>query len=364
MRLNYSASGSIYHLLKTRAAAEVAFALGFRDFDHPDERGVTPLGRLVSLHRGLELDYVEWLLEKGANPAHLAADVNDRGDWTTSGSSRTIAHKLMDKITRCYNHLQPEFPAIVNRIMSNHMVIEDECDCHCADAECGCSPTLVFLNRHICRELAFNHSLSAVLSSMYGVLKHCGMDEAPISRQLIRLFAFEALGCRHTCCIKLIAHRIEVKSYDVDFDEIREEDAPLLDRLERLVTELICDFEQCGCSILEFLETTGLQRMQEVADEVNGADLTDEERAGMRSLDVKLVLGSEASQSDKAKNKRERIYHYGEAHSYAFWAKEFERIVNGDFSEPIFHFDNRSHEGDINRYFDQFSIYWPQGVWK
>ena len=123
----------------------------------------------------------------------------------------------------------------------------------------------------------------------------------------IRWGTFQALGIQHTCCSGGLRYgRVPVYDTD-DIREIEEEQAALLDILEDLVE----DFQDRVTRILEQDDTdvigyikqfwTGYwrDRIEEVLSELDGNDLSDEEKRGAEGIGVKWNAQSMSPEEDK-----------------------------------------------------------------
>lgn len=333
--------GSIYHWLRSEDAASFAFDLGFKDVDCIDGDGLTPLASAVATHS--YLPYLRWLLDNGASVARMFLYAPaDKGQLVPS---HTIAHWLMSRVAlklryglRHRNQDIVHISKILEQVFGQ-ATIKDDCDCACTGTDGGCSPLLVLLNQYVQKLKRNDEFLSQAerLKLMEEELSDAGIVKELMCKPLIRLLAFEGLGLRHTCCMKFFYEQPQYvdTSCSDDFDEIREEDGPLYAELEQLVAELTTQFEQSDLDIFAFLNEA-LQRIQDVADEINCANLTQEEKNSIEAAGVRFVYGpaefeeeEEAEEDVEEEEKQRRIL--------AFWINEFDRIAKGDFSEPDGH---------------------------
>lgn len=103
-----------------------------------------------------------------------------------------------------------------------------------------------------------------------------------VSTAALRLFTFEALGMRHTCC-----KMPEPPEFTPDeIIEIREEDHMMLALLDELVEEFTMELRSSGDSLDQFLGRYWVRRIEEVLDELNAARMTEEERKATEELDI------------------------------------------------------------------------------
>ena len=202
----------------------------------------------------------------------------------------------------------------------------DGCECRCTISDSGCSALSIF-TRHYVEYLV---QTSLILSHgglliSRKIVKKLAYDLAPheavaalVAKPLIRQLAFTLLGFRHTCCFALLSQNVFEESYSPDdFEEIRIEDAQSLEILEPLVAELETRFEQLDLPVHTFLENEGLKRIQEVARDLHGVALTEDERNGIEEAGVRLTMPDAVTQASENTNLSIR-------YSPALWLKELD----------------------------------------
>lgn len=324
----------MYHFLESTLAAQLAFDLGFKDIDCLNTGGLTPLALAISEWM-FEHAYFSWQVENGASLTHKFAyiDIYNQEPIDELFLSHTIAHRLTMEF---YNFTDNALVLLLLKILEQ-VTTKDGCNCCCAGIESGCSPLLIYLNRYLKESFRPTSRLEDILKAIQEAFEHDSRMTALISKPLIRLLAFRALGFRHTCCLEfdLDGNMVNTSSSD-DFDEIREEDAPLLERLEPLVADLIAQFEECDVSIFTFLDKVGLQRIHDVVDDMNQANLTQDAKDGIEEIGVRLICGPVLEMFQKPINGEGR-HHIDRSSSPTFWFEEFEKIVQGDLSRPRFY---------------------------
>lgn len=326
---------SIYHWINNKYMAEIAFSQGFRDIDCVGEGRLTPLAKLTISNTSDEtwetgFQYAAWLIEKGADLHHKLPCSHPQEPPLV----HSIAHRLMawagELVPGGTVHaasLLPFFKSLSRAARG------DCCTCGCCGDQGGCSPVLIFL-RHLFKAACTKHGWDQAdcVRNLKVYFEPYEVITAMIATPLIRLLAFDALELRHTCCDEFI-RKDSVSCMD-DFEELRDEDAVLLERLEQLVNELDSRFEQSDLSIFAFFEVEGLQHLRQAADEVSGSCLTEEESDGIQRLGVKLMcdpVAANMGNTNAQKPRRERTTL--EEWSLADCSYDYERIKRGLFPE-------------------------------
>ncbi|KAL4793071.1 hypothetical protein BDV19DRAFT_391512 [Aspergillus venezuelensis] len=132
--------------------------------------------------------------------------------------------------------------------------------------------------------------LDPLLNSNARRLRHVEKSLAPT---IIRICTFNILGLTHTCR----GH----DSYDwqggnvslTDVPVIQEEERFLIARLEDLVAEFVCKYEEQQVSLADFLENYWVPRMNEILEEENVYD--EQEAARMREVGVVVEMPQETT---------------------------------------------------------------------
>lgn len=241
---------------------------GFRNIDEPNIHGFTPLITL-----GLQSDYHEraviWLVDKGA-------DLSRRLPF----SKTTTAHLLSSQMTGTFRtaiysdedysegRTQASIENISKRKDDIFLIPSMQDFCTCACCEGGCTTLLVALRtcnarlylryRHMRRSPQeinrekIRHSL--LLNTLLNLTENTRVRD----HSIIRLFTFEALGLRHTCCRELNEFISEefYACYILDEEEaqnIRDEDRLSYRQFEKLVKKLNALFDTLELPIIDFL---------------------------------------------------------------------------------------------------------------
>ncbi|KAI2602715.1 hypothetical protein GGR54DRAFT_653579 [Hypoxylon sp. NC1633] len=168
--------------------------------------------------------------------------------------------------------------------------LTDSCVCRCSAN--GCSPFLWMIKGMVSRWSSNPDRYARCMSDYYGL---CDPELALLTyKAAIRYMTFEIMGITHTCCNteSLAENGAEWVERD-DRDLINEEQAPLLELHEELVAEFeeealeFIEDESDDCpGFPEFWKSYWIERMMEVLEELDGDDLTDEERRGAEEIGV------------------------------------------------------------------------------
>ncbi|KAK7942525.1 uncharacterized protein PG986_011638 [Apiospora aurea] len=239
----------------------LAFQLGFRDIDFDPHCGCFP-----PLCSSGNLDYVNWLLQHGADLKRL---IWSSGDRQSQANGLTSAHYLLYRIFRYpIDFLQP----------SRHQ-----------------TPDYVF-----CQMLQITTEALSV-----GLADVC----------------FDALGLTHTCCdarrIVEYQHCYQTKDRD-EVDEIQQEESVFIEVLDDMVAEFedvtshISD-DTTQSQFQECWEGYWVNRVPEILQELEDSRMTEAERQGAEMIGV--VWESE-SESDDPTEQAEVItgnpYYFGD----------------------------------------------------
>ncbi|RYP66632.1 hypothetical protein DL769_005982 [Monosporascus sp. CRB-8-3] len=308
---------SIYHYLSTSLDAsidaELFFDLGFRDLNTANKSGLPPFVG-VNIIDVPQLLFPLWLVEHGAELFHHL-EYTSQTPRGVAVRGATSAHWLFWHIglllywiyTGYVDYQEPEWALAYRMSQLNAKVMPvnapDECSCRCSAD--GCSPFLWMLRRFVRRprggppDMAFRYAwYLQYFGSNIQVQQH--MDS-------IRFITYEALGMQHTCSWPWPC----ATHYDSEeIQAIEEEQAGLLQILEGLVQ----DFEAKVIGILEERTTdtiaalrefwTGYwcDRIDEVLKDLNGRDISHEERIGAEVIGVRWDdesnVESEAEEED------------------------------------------------------------------
>jgi hypothetical protein len=119
------------------------------------------------------------------------------------------------------------------------------------------------------------------------------------NRSIIRLLTFDGLGLKHTCCIEIDTRDREANEMrcrdEEEIAEIGQENKPVIETLETLVSEFEAIFDELGLPLIEFLEGYWHTRMMEHLLERD--PYNEEHDQGARSIGV--ILQAERSELNR-----------------------------------------------------------------
>jgi hypothetical protein len=125
--------------------------------------------------------------------------------------------------------------------------------------------------------------------------QHSG-DSEQTNRSIIRLLTFDGLGLKHTCCIEIDTKDREVNEIrcrdEEEIAEIRQENKPVIETLEILVSEFEAKFDELGLPLIEFLE--GYWHIRITEHILERDPYNEEHDQGARSIGV--ILQAEESE--------------------------------------------------------------------
>lgn len=309
--------------------ADLLFENGFKDVDHKDSLGATPLMIANGLRGIRQSAFTLWLLNHGANPSlKWPAHVFGGAANPSLRAAHTLLHLNWNDLCKSPNIKY--FREITLRIAP--LELFDGCQCGCIQAE-GCGTTQILFRElwsysrsghypglkykprqsqpdskvvHSARlpkykiqyrkgsnemEMVTPKSTPIIVRRLSKFLRYLAIDFsqwAHVSTSALRLFTFEALGMRHTCC-KM--PRPPEFSPD-EIVEIQEEDHIMLTLLDQLVEEFTIELRISGDSLDKFLGRYWVGRIEEVLDELNAARMTEEEIKAAEELGIKWETSS------------------------------------------------------------------------
>lgn len=283
-------SFKIYHVANPETA-DVAWQLGFRGVNYHAATDFPPL-----VHKSLDAlrqTDVLWLLEHGANPFQPLHDVGDHKVSTLAAHKAIHCIRLpassWDGLSRYGScRLDRTSHEVARRLCSEPT--KDSCQCACSSN--GCTPFLILLRnltsglpkspRHIFfgpKDYAqeFKHLRTTLYEDNRFVCQYDGQFH-----EALRFFTFTALGIRHTCCKKFGYWN------EGDAEEIRDEDSELVENLESLMEQWHNVSFASANDFWYFLQNDWVICLDEVFDNMRQMDLSEENRAGLRRLGVRL----------------------------------------------------------------------------
>lgn len=346
---------SIYQLLLSPYHAELFYRAGFHD---TDAWCVTQPAMLSSMdHRIRELSYLYWISTHGGMPWQLWLS----GSVVTARDTLTI-HFIFWKIgfhiyltpalvswCRWSGRRWPRLPSIgcvrAWVLELHHLVlprsIADSCRCKCSKS--GCTALTSLLKGLVGRFVSYQCSASGLKDELSVLIRRLVRYVEILGDQLIgdqlktghhavalRYLTFTALGIPHTCCNPEqgsfwdrgednAPSRLWSSADDDDTTELQEEHVHGLTLLE----ELLAEFEPQVTATLgtpnreryiNFWETTWVNRMAQVLDDLQGSNLEDDERR--KAEDIGVVWATAAKIGDNPYRKN----------SLNYWMYELEKI--------------------------------------
>ncbi|CAI7568372.1 unnamed protein product [Penicillium crustosum] len=306
---------SVYHCSYfTAETLDELYQVGFRGVTQLDSNGYVPLmvgcDHLVHRHREVAKK-MHWLVSKGADPYEKVP-----------GTSATVAHNLGVNIV--HNFLGELFlfrtigpdpwstyenwkQAVVEFGKSVFLLpsVRDGCFCSCSPG--GCT-TMSVLLRHVVHFLSYRKikEPSFWFRELIQFFLWWTRGDTEIGWEVIRFLTFDALGLKHSCCIKNHDYSVFFKFESREEEEIREildEEKLRIIELEKLLDELKIKFDELGLPVMEFLDGYWHTRMIEVLshrDPYDEEHIIESRRVGV-SLEpdeclvsdrVSLLLGS------------------------------------------------------------------------
>lgn len=290
--------GSIYHWVHDGVEVDCFFNIGFRDINTPNAYGFPPLV-IPYNYIGNPASYISSLVEHGAQLFHRLEYTHlTKQENTIIGA--TSAHWVFSHIgeyleTMCNGHvtLDSNNKGAIGQLNVQVLPADvvDGCCCKCSLS--GCSP-LVWMLKSM---LQYTDSdLIDIAQSMYWYMNHFSSDMRMKNyREAVRFGTSEVLDIQHTCCQGARDGFHRLPKYDPeDIREIEEDQATLLETLEVLVHEfedkITGILEQEGdvsTSLAEFWTGYWYDRMNEVLMELDGHDISLEERTEAERIGVK-----------------------------------------------------------------------------
>jgi hypothetical protein len=270
--------------------ADQFWEIGFRDVDDRDDQGMTALMKLVtriSIPLGL-LRMASWLIGKGADTG-ICPMIYDCSALHFLGATLGCS---IDANTPSLFQLASSYEAVVHSILLDDS--RDSCYCHCSSG--GCTPLATFLgalvSRH--RDIYYIQKIAIVIMAdefTSLISKSPEAFERKVIPDVFRLTTFRVLGITDTC-----AHQIEFADaasfhpFDTEeVSEIHEEERDLIQELECLVRDFICDYQRLSLPFETFLREHWCARMHEVLSKKES--LSHVEKKQIRDIGVILESG-------------------------------------------------------------------------
>lgn len=272
---------SVYHFpYFTAETLDELYQVGFRGVTQLDSDGLMPLlvvfasFELVVDQRIFVKEHmkrIHWLVSKGADPYQKVP-----------GTNATAAHHLGVQIvdhfferflwsdptgSKSRRAYKPWKRAVVEFGKSNFLLPSVRDGCFCACSPGGCT-TMSVLLRHM---IHFLPSYKIKESNFWfreliQFFLWWTRGDTEIGWEVVRFLTFDALGLKHSCCIKKEIFPEGFKFESRDEEEIREildEEKSRIIELEKLLDELKIKFDELGLPVMEFLEGYWHTRMIE-----------------------------------------------------------------------------------------------------
>lgn len=346
-------AGSILHLEDlSLTGAQTFLNEGFNRIDI-DCEGLTPLmclqPKLFNPKRFLEL--VNFFVEKGARldkeipPRYIAGF-----DLTKSGTHNH--HRAIHRVASmswCYlRYLELEIPHILeglklgsSPVWKSLITSIDSDPCLCACSSDGCRSISLALKMSVGRfERPFsdlrNWERTLKLLRVLATLLESLMGQYLV-RDVVRFLTFSALELTHTCCnhnnyfstalLSLLGVVMIWLKDPTEIEEIREEKASMIDRLDLLVEEFMKDIDELAISLPEFLRTRWPERMY--AELSKKDEMSEIEQRAIVDLGVQ-ILEDDEDQTEEMPNvpvvdRDERIRR--EINDYDEWIRSLEESI-------------------------------------
>ncbi|KAJ0164255.1 hypothetical protein CTA2_1429 [Colletotrichum tanaceti] len=262
--------------------ADVFYSRGFHEVDTPDARGFTPL--MISWNTG----FIIWLVEHEASLASLVPG-------TVEGY--TAAHEVLSYQRRPQQYQDKGHSQIMaaTRSAISEAPYLDACRCRCSLHGCHPYSMLFKGTQWSMQEELESEDIGTAMTVLDNFLVYMtgslaaleGGDRGMIPRDLVSTWlrgcTFATLPLRHTCC-----NNGRARHDEEEVEEILEEDAAELRRLETLLVEFEEAIDDSGSPLTEFLQTYWKDKMTSVLRDINEQRLTERDVEGARSLGVYL----------------------------------------------------------------------------
>lgn len=197
--------GSIYHsLVMTDTLAEALFQSGFHEIDYM-ENGYTPLMMIYCWDLEDTLRLIAWFDQHQANfyaPIPHVKSMGGSQGLRPEGKDFKLIHRLAYLLGKWTSEREeylffPQLPLLPDRIYSN--APNDPCQCYCALNGCTPASSLAkgWLSIWDDKDEDFDWFSDSNGEKLSYIL--CGEDQDVLA-SVVRVFTFERLGMRHTCC--------------------------------------------------------------------------------------------------------------------------------------------------------------------
>ncbi|KAL3458406.1 hypothetical protein BJX64DRAFT_224847 [Aspergillus heterothallicus] len=245
---------------------------GFTDMDGIDYRVLKPTWPFSKENCVFEkltgvLKRADWLISKGANPEGLLYGYPALHTLALSMGLRTI------KPANCSTASESSIK------LFHRMICDNVCDdCVCACSVGGCSPLKVLLEQVKWSRYRQAGDFSVFLDNIDNTLTSGGRtpfyDSA--APRILRYLTFCELDLTHTCCFNTTL--LSKKTVD----EIREDEDDLINQLDELVENFVCQYKDGSLPFHEFLRNTWRPKMTTILCETpNEEDILELRKVGV-----------------------------------------------------------------------------------
>lgn len=285
---------TLYHHIEfSSRVAERLWKGGFRDIDGKDSSGLTPLmymrsdSDFINIEESinLQLECVAWFLKKGADfyaKQDLALYYENNEGKVLSGSQQLFSATSLNFVA-CHlgSSLDLQFPEkrewnkkrslsetskrVLERIVMDN--VSDDCSCACSIS--GCKAFTLITKNYFLRTYREFQNWVNLWAQLIDLIDICDPLK---SSEFLRLMTFEELRITHTCC--RMNTKYEVAPYllsrigdQAEIDEIHEEEAADLEKLEELLEEFEGKMIELDLPLLDFIDEYWSHRMYAVLNE-------------------------------------------------------------------------------------------------
>ena len=273
---------TLFHQIRTSSrVAERLWKAGFREIDGRDSWGRTPLmcakiGDMSPINLEFWLEYVAWLLEKGADfyakqdltlyCEHFEVDCRSEVQLMSATAVHFVAYEVGSGLRWALNGLGTWVEESLSRTskkMLQRVLMDNVSDaCMCACSISGCNALTMITKRYNSYRVSWERHSQGLVDFWSKVKSFC--DPLKIS-ELLRIMTFEGLGMTHTCCY-FYDRSFSIKN-EAEIDEIHDEEAEDLQKLEELLEEFEAKRNELDIPFEDFLTEYWQPRMKEVLEE-------------------------------------------------------------------------------------------------
>ncbi len=288
---------SIYSHALDVETANMFYGSGFHDIDGFCNNGYPPLFVAVFTFRPGQLDYIAWLVNKGAN---LLGNLHFSHKGSKYAEDWSISHYVLQRVGwDLLSFKSMKWPSITTLLRTILPIrVRDNCICHCSVD--GCQPATGFL-----KTVFHRTPMTLVANYMPSLIDKISQSVEDASNtifnHLVRFLTFTFLGITHTCCdidrrtsrhdyypktVEEIEETIDDKKTVEEIEEIHDEEKDALKLLEELIKEFEIEYRQSTKSLTEFFCYTWLERMNAVRAEQESRKMTADQKAAAEELGV------------------------------------------------------------------------------